>query len=136
MLIIHSGKKKEGRIGGGETVNFAVTVSYFHKFRATRLYSDNKAVNKCGRWIKSAAKLDCSQAQWNPLHALMHSCASRMPERAGNENTHCNHCGYIRFHAVYIHIPFFLSRFPLRFAIYSLACAYVRACVCVFGGIP
>lgn len=61
-------------------------------------------------------KLDCSQAQWNPLHALMHSCASRMREYGGNENTHRNHCGYIRL--VYTRILLLLLLSPSILSLY------------------
>lgn len=84
---------------------------------------DNKAANKRDRRIKGAVKLDWSQAQWNPLHALMHSCASRMREYGGNENTHRNHCGYIRL--VYTRILLLLSPSILSLSI-SL---YISLCV-------
>lgn len=86
---------------------------------------DNKAANKRDRWIKGAVKLDCSQAQWNPLHALMHSCASRMREYGGNENTHRNHCGYIRL--VYTRILLLLLLSP---SILSLSISlYISLCM-------
>lgn len=89
-----------------DAVNFAVDYRReFHKFRASVSIPDDKASGgqegrgggrrRAEGWIKDTAKLDCSPVQWNPLHALMHSCASRMWEYAGNENTHRNHCGYI-----------------------------------------
>lgn len=59
---------------------------------------------------------------WNPLHALMHSCASRMREYGGNENTHRNHCGYIRF--VYTRVSS-SSPFSLSLSI-SLSCVSQR----------
>lgn len=110
-------------------VNFAVIAAA--SINSTRrLYPDNKATNKCGRWIKGAAKLDCSQAQWNPLHALMHSCASRIRKYAWNENTHCNHCGCIRFRVVYTRSAqvLFLSLCSQRVYACVCMCVVTRAC--------
>lgn len=52
----------------------------------------------------------------------MHSCASRMREYGGNENTHRNHCGYIRF--VYTRVS---SSSPFSFSLsISLSCVSQR----------